>query len=349
MTDIARRFPENPLLSPKSLVPSLDGLKIACLLNPGVFQFENKVWLLVRVAERPEQSEVIVSFPILTEDGKTEIMEIALDDADLIATDARVVRYKGVDYLTTLSHLRLLCSDDGIKFYEPEGYSYLYGAGPLQTFGIEDCRVTHLEDKYYLTFTGVSASGVGVGMRITTDWKNFESAGMVLPPHNKDCAIFEEKINGLFYCLHRPSSVDIGGNFIWLAQSPDGVHWGNHKCIIKTRTGLWDSARVGAGAAPIKTEKGWLEIYHGATAEHRYCLGAVLLDLMDPAIVIARSIDPIMVPTEEYELTGFFGHVVFTNGHIVDGDIITIYYGAADEHVCGAKFSLQDIFKALGI
>ncbi|MEO6524390.1 MAG: glycoside hydrolase family 130 protein [Mucilaginibacter sp.] len=349
MTDIARRFPENPLLSPKSLVPSLEGLKIACLLNPGVFRFDNKIWLLVRVAERPEQSEVIVSFPILTEDGKTEIMEIPLDDADLIATDARVVRYKGVDYLTTLSHLRLLCSDDGIKFHEPEGYSYLYGAGPLQTFGIEDCRVTHLEGKYYLTFTGVSASGVGVGMRTTTDWKTFESAGMILPPHDKDCAIFEEKINGLFYCLHRPSSVDIGGNFIWLAQSPDGVHWGNHKCIIKTRTGSWDSARVGAGAAPIKTEKGWLEIYHGATAEHRYCLGAVLLDLMDPSIVIARSVDPIMVPTEAYELTGFFGHVVFTNGHIVDGDTITIYYGAADEHVCGATFSLQEIFKNLGV
>jgi predicted GH43/DUF377 family glycosyl hydrolase len=349
MTDIARRFPQNPLLSPKSLVPSLEGLKIACLLNPGVFRFDNKIWLLVRVAERPEQSEVVVSFPILTEDGKTEIMEIALDDADLIATDARVVRYKGVDYLTTLSHLRLLCSDDGVKFDEPEGYSYLYGAGPLQTFGIEDCRVTFLERKFYLTFTGVSASGVGVSMRTTSDWKSFESHGMILPPHNKDCAIFEEKINGMYYCLHRPSSVDIGGNFIWLAQSPDGVHWGNHKCIIKTRAGLWDSARVGAGAAPIKTDRGWLEIYHGATKEHRYCLGAVLLDLNDPSVVLARTVDPIMVPTEDYELTGFFGHVVFTNGHIVDGDTLTIYYGAADEHVCGAHFSINEIFKALGV
>jgi predicted GH43/DUF377 family glycosyl hydrolase len=107
-------------------------------------------------------------------------------------------------------------------FMNPKGYNKLFGTGPLQTFGIEDCRVTHLEDKYYLTFTAVSDSGVGVGMRTTTDWKSFQSHGMILPPHNKDVAIFEEKINGLYYALHRPSSVDIGGNYIWLAQSPDG-------------------------------------------------------------------------------------------------------------------------------
>jgi predicted GH43/DUF377 family glycosyl hydrolase len=221
----------------------------------------------------------------------------------------------------------------------------------LQTFGIEDCRVTFLEDKYYLTFTAVSDSGVGVGMRTTTDWKNFEAHGMILPPHNKDVAIFEEKINGLYYALHRPSSVDIGGNYIWLAESPDGVHWGNHKCILKTREGMWDSGRVGAGAAPIKTDKGWLEIYHGATKEHRYCLGAVLLDLANPSVIIARTTDPIMEPTEAYETTGFFGHVVFTNGHILDadGDTLTVYYGAADEYVCGAKFSINEILAALGV
>lgn len=351
MPDIAKRFPQNPLLSPKDLVPLADGLHIACLLNPGVFKFEGKTWLLVRVAERPQQSDIHVSFPILTESGETRIMEIALNDADLIATDARVVRYKGVDYLTTLSHLRLLCSDDGIRFYEPEGYQKLFGQGPLQTFGIEDCRVTKLDNTFYLTFTAVSDSGVGVGMRTTSDWKNFESHGMILPPHNKDVAIFEEKINGKFYALHRPSSVDIGGNYIWLAESPDGLHWGNHRCIVKTREGHWDSGRVGAGAAPIKTEKGWLEIYHGATREHRYCLGAVLLDLNDPSKVIARTVEPIMEPVEPYEVSGFFGHVVFTNGHVLepDGDTINMYYGAADEFVCGATLSVKDIFKALNV
>src|SRR6478609_452576 len=125
--DIAKRFPQNPLLSPKDLRATAEGLHITCLLNPGVFKYDGKIWLLVRVAERPLQNDVHVSFPILTATGETQIMEIALDDADLIATDARVVRYKGVDYLTTLSHLRLLCSDDGIHFTEPQGYKHLFG------------------------------------------------------------------------------------------------------------------------------------------------------------------------------------------------------------------------------
>ena len=346
MKDQAQRFIENPLLSPADLQPSRAGLEITCLLNPGVFTFEGKTWLLVRVAERPAQQEGIISFPVLKGNG-IEIIEIPADDPELNADDPRVIRYKGIDYLTTLSHLRLLRSDDGIRFYEPEGYPILQGETLQEAFGIEDCRVTLLEDTYYLTYTAVSEQGVGVGMRKTKDWKHFESEGMIIPPHNKDCAIFEEKINGKFYALHRPSSVDIGGNYIWIAESPDGIHWGKHKCIITTRKGSWDSARVGAGAAPIKTEKGWLEIYHGANAAHQYCLGAFLLDLNDPSIVIARSENPIMIPTTTYELSGFFGHVVFTNGHVVKGDELTIYYGAADEFVCGAKFSIAEILNAL--
>lgn len=347
MTDIARRFPQNPLLKPADLPPSEEGLHIICLLNPGVFRFEGKTWLIVRVAENAVQKEGSIFFPVLNEMGKTEIIELPAEHPELITTDPRVIRYMGLDYLTTLSHLRLMCSDDGINFYEPKGPNALFGIGKLESFGIEDCRVSKIDDTFYLTFTSVSGNGVGVGMRTTKDWKMFERHGMILPPHNKDCAIFEERINGKYYCLHRPSSVDIGGNYIWIAESPDGIHWGNHQCIIKTRKDSWDSARVGAGAAPIKTDKGWLEIYHGANKQHQYCLGAFLLDLNDPTKVIARTEEPIMVPTEPYELSGFFGNVVFTNGHVIDGDTVTIYYGASDEFVCGATFSIQEILSKL--
>lgn len=349
MKDIAKRFAANPLLSPADLRASAPGLEIASLLNPGVFEYQGKTWLIVRVAERPIQSEDTLSFPILTESGATEIITLDRNDPELLATDARVIRYKGKDYLTTLSHLRLLCSDDGLHFEEPADYPKLSGEGILETFGIEDCRVALLEGKYYLTFTAVSDKGVGVGLRTTRDWKSFENQGMILPPHNKDCAIFEEKINGLFYALHRPSSPAIGGNYIWIASSPDGIHWGNHHCIVTTREGAWDSARVGAGAAPIKTPQGWLEIYHGADENHRYCLGAFLMALDDPTKVISRTAVPIMVPTAPYEISGFFGNVVFTNGHTVgaDGDTVTAYYGGADEFVCGAQFSIREILSLL--
>lgn len=348
-TDLANRFSQNPLLSPGDLHPSMEGLEIACLLNPGVFQFDGKTWLIVRVAERPKQQDGIISFPVLDGKGGMQIMEIPSDSPELDASDARVINYKGQDFLTTLSHLRLLCSDDGINFREPQGYPKLMGEGKLQTFGIEDCRVSQVGDLYYLTYTSVSENGVGVGMKTTRDWKTFTDHGMIIPPHNKDCAIFEETVNGKYYALHRPSSVDLGGNYIWLASSPDGLHWGDHRCLLRTRPGHWDSKRVGAGAAPIKTEKGWLEIYHGANEAHQYCLGAVLLDLHDPSIVLARSEEPLMQPLAEYERTGFFGHVVFTNGHILhpDGDRLTIYYGAADEHVCAADFSIKEILSQL--
>jgi beta-1,2-mannobiose phosphorylase / 1,2-beta-oligomannan phosphorylase len=346
-TDIARRFDQNPVLRPADLKPSMAGMKIQCLLNPGVFTYNNKTWLLLRVAEMPEQEAGKISFPVYNSAGKIEILTFDKADPDLDLADPRVIAYKGKDYLTTLSHFWLVCSDDGLHFYEPEGYAPIFGQGRLEAYGIEDCRVTKIDSTYYLTYTAVSAYGVGVGMMSTDDWKSFDRKGMILQPHNKDCAIFEEKINGKYYALHRPSSPSLGGNYIWLAESPDLIHWGNHQCIATSRKGMWDSARVGAGAAPIRTREGWLEIYHGADEDHRYCLGALLLDLKDPSIVLARSEQPFVVPSAPYELTGFFGNVVFTNGHRVEGDRIRMYYGASDEVICGADLSIKEILKTL--
>ncbi|MFN0257256.1 glycoside hydrolase family 130 protein [Pedobacter ureilyticus] len=343
--DIAKRFKENPLLKPQDLTPSAENLKVVCLLNPGVFNWQGKICLLVRVAENvaPEAGKLFI--PMRSTSDLLEIMELKLDDPDLISTDPRVINYKGLDYLTTISYLRLFSSDDGINFKtEP---LELHGKGYAERFGIEDCRVSRIDETFYLSYTAVSDNGVAVGLRTTKDWQNFENRGLIFPPHNKDVAIFEEKINGKFYALHRPTSKNIGGNYIWLAESPDGIHWGNHQCIVKTRANNWESARVGAGAAPIRTNLGWLEIYHGANADHRYCLGAVLLDLENPAKVLARTEEPIMEPKESYELSGFFSSVVFTNGHVVNGDELIVYYGAADEFICGAKFSIKEILKYL--
>ena len=347
MPDLAKRFAENPILRPQDICPSTPGMQVECLLNPGVFRFQGKTWLLLRVAERPEQQPGKTSFPVFSGTGELQILEFNNSDPKLDLSDPRVLRYDGVDYLTTLSHLRLVVSDSGLNFKEDTHFRPLFGQGALETYGIEDCRVTQIGTTYYLTFTEVSANGVGVGLRSTTDWRRITAHGMILPPHNKDCALFPELIGGKYYALHRPSSPAIGGNYIWLAESPDLLHWGNHRCLARSRPASWDSARVGAGAAPIRTPEGWLVIYHGANTEHRYCLGALLLDLEQPSKVLARSLEPIMEPVADYERTGFFGNVVFTNGHIVDGDTVTLYYGASDSVICGARLSIREILQTL--
>ena len=346
MSDIANRFVENPLLKPSDIRPSSPGLKVECLLNPGVFRFDGKVWLLLRVAERPVQKPGKVSFPVMVND-KIKILEFDAKDPDLDTSDPREYKYKGVGYLSTLSHLRLVCSDDGVMFHDP-GLPPICGKGPHENFGIEDCRVSTMPDgEYLLTYTAVSDNGYGVGLRRTRDWKTFEHCGMITLPPNKDCAIFEEKVNGQYICFSRPSGIIVGGHYIWLSRSPDLHCWGDHICVAKPRPGRWDSARIGAGAAPIRTSRGWLEIYHGATNDNRYCLGAMLLDLKEPWKVLARSEDPIMEPAAAYEKVGFFGNVVFTNGHVVDGDRLTVYYGASDSVICGARFSISQILASL--
>jgi predicted GH43/DUF377 family glycosyl hydrolase len=348
MTDMAKRFPENPILFPSDVRPSMAGMKIECLLNPGVFRFEGQIWLLLRVAERPEQKPGKTAFPVLDGNGALQILEFDNADPLLDLSDPRVISYAGQHYLTTRSHLRLMASDDGVHFSEPQAYPSLFGQGDLESFGIEDCRVSQLGDTYYMTYCQVSPHGLGVGLRSTTDWHDIKHHGMIFATQNKDCAIFDEQIGGLYYALHRPSSPEFGGHYMWIAESPDLLHWGNHRCVAHSRKGMWDSARIGAGCAPIRTEKGWLAIYHGATSNPtRYCLGAILLDLEEPWNVLARSKVPIMEPVADYEKVGFYGNVVFTNGHVVDGDTVTIYYGASDSVICGATFSIQEILRTL--
>ncbi len=222
----------------------MPGLTVACVMNPGVFRFRDKTWLLARVAERPVQKTGRTCVPIMDPSGKIEILDFEHSDPRLDRSDPRVLRFDGRDYLTTLSHLRLFCSENGVDFREESAYPPILGTGESETYGIEDCRVVQIDGAYYLTYTQVSSHGVCVGLRRTTDWKNIVAPLTILPAHNKDCAIFPDRIGGKFYALHRPSSPEIGGNYIWIAESLDLLHWGGHRCIAPTRPKRWDSARV---------------------------------------------------------------------------------------------------------
>ena len=131
--DIAKRSINNPLLSPSDLNPGIEGMEITCLLNPGVFRLHGKTWLLLRVAERPKQIEGKISFPVYNEAGNIVVLSFDMNDPRLDASDPRVIKFKGQNYLTTLSYLRLVCSDDDVHFYEDPAYPPIFGEGFLES------------------------------------------------------------------------------------------------------------------------------------------------------------------------------------------------------------------------
>ncbi len=348
MGDIAKRFESNPLIRPEDVAPSVDGYEVACVLNPGAFRYRGRTGLVLRVAERPPETANELYVPVRDREapGGIAVLRFAKDEIDL--SDPRIFSYAGQTYLTTLSHLRLAWSEDG-EHFAAEAEPLLQGEGPHETYGVEDCRVSELEGRYVLAYCAVSPGGVGVALRETMDWRAFSEPELIFPTNNKDCAVFDEKLGKRYAAFHRPSNPHFNANHIWLAFSADLRYWGDHHCVAKMRPGMWDEGRIGAGAAPIRTREGWLAIYHGANRENRYCLGALLLDLEDPRQVRARSEEPIMEPLADYEQQGFFGDVVFTNGHVVDGDTLTIYYGASDTVVCGATMSVSEILASLNV
>ena len=252
--------------------------------------------------------------------------------------------------MSSLSHLRLARSKDGYHF-DIEKKPALFPTEDYEEYGIEDPRMTYLEGTVYINYTAVSRYGVGVALASTNDFKRYTKLGIILPPENKNVVIFPEKIQNQYVMMHRPSTAGLGNQQMWMAFSTDMVHWGNHLPFMAKRPGMWDSIRIGAGAVPIKTEYGWLEIYHGVNEVQGYCLGAVLMDINDPCKILARSNVPFLMPETEYERTGFYGNVVFTCGAVVtkaaNASIVSIYYGAADQYTCRADIDLEDILDSL--
>ncbi|MEK0316504.1 glycoside hydrolase family 130 protein [Cohnella sp. 56] len=343
------RSEHNPVVRTIDVMPSRPDFKVLGAFNAGVAALGDETILLLRVAEAPvadKEGEVLI--PILNvSTGEVDLTRLSLDDARYSFADSRFVAENGrMIMLTSMSHFRVARSKDGIRFTVEERPA-LFPEGPLEAWGIEDPRITQLEDKYYITYSAASSRGVGVGLAETKDFKTFKRHGLMLAPENKDVMLFPDKIAGKYYTLTRPVPHSFGAPEMWVAESPDLIHWGNHRFLMGLRPNSWDGGRMGGGAVPIRTDRGWLALYHGADTKHRYCMGAVLLDLNDPGRVIARSTRPFMEPEADYEVNGFFGGVVFSCGALLIGDTVRMYYGAADEVMAVADIPLADIFETL--
>ena len=344
-----RRFEENPLITPADVRPSHPGLEVIGALNPGATLFEGETLLLVRVAERPIQEAGYVSTIVAVPDrpGEIQTVRVKLDDPDLVYKDPRVFYYKGQAFLTSLSHLRLARSKDGRNFKVAEKPT-MVADGIEEQYGVEDARVVRMPDGWYYVNTA-SASTLGITMRLarTKDFASFERLGTIFTPDNKDTAFFPEKIGGRYYAFHRPCNAV---STMWVASSTDMLDWGRHRPLMGPRPGLWDGERVGCGAEPIRTAKGWLQLYHGAivTPDGGVCygIGAVMLDGEKPWVVVKRLEEAVALPEASYETDGFVSRVIFHNGLVrrSEGEV-DLYYGAADERTCGMRLDLEALMR----
>ncbi|HET7566824.1 MAG TPA: hypothetical protein VFJ91_02455 [Gaiellaceae bacterium] len=264
--------------------------------------------------------------------------------------DGETVLLVRVEDRTGLSHLCVARSRDGLTGWrvasEPALEPML--GWDAERFGIEDPRITQCGEDFMVVYTGYSSAGPLVCLASTRDFEHFERLGTIMPPEDKDAALFPQRLGGRWALVHRPvSTAPRHAAHLWLSWSPDLHHWGDHTILLPAREGgWWDAHKVGLCPPPLLTDRGWLLLYHGVrtTASGSiYRLGLALLDREHPEQVLARSSEWIFGPEAEYERSGDVAGVVFPCGWTLadDGDTLLVYYGAADTTVCVATASLS--------
>lgn len=344
------RFPENPIVTPADVKPAVDGWEVMCAFNAGVIEYRDEILMLMRVAERPintDPGRVLIPMMDFSDGSPSmKVLEFSTSDEGINVSDPRVVCFQDRVYLTSISHLRVARSSDG-RHFTVEERPALWPDQTYEGYGLEDPRITQLGDTYYVVYKGVAPDGITQCLASTKDFVTWEKHGIIFAPENMDAMIFPQKVRGKYAALHRPYPRMIGMPNMWVAYSPDLIHWGEHSFMLGCAEGTWESGRVGGGAVPFMTDRGWLEIYHAATPEDHYCLGGLLLDPENPHKVLAKSPSSILSPQAPYEVEGFKPNVVFTCGAITRGDTVTIYYGAADYVMAAAEMSIREILDSL--
>ncbi|MCC7145642.1 MAG: glycoside hydrolase family 130 protein [Phycisphaeraceae bacterium] len=257
------------------------------------------------------------------------------------------------------TNLGLATSGDGIHWRVAPQPCWEWQDEEVQR--VYDPRLTVLDDRCYLSFAVDTRHGIRAGLAITEDFKHFEVLSLSAPD-NRNTVLFPQKINGQFVRLERPFpvySLGAGEHFdIWLSTSPDGRHWGNTRLVLPHERVPFANAKIGPGAPPLRTKRGWLTLFHAVDINpnrplngwepspwtKRYTIGLMLLDLNEPWRVIGLCPQPLMVPEAPYELDGFRGGVLFPGGFLDEPDgTVKIYYGAADTVQALATADLHEL------
>ena len=271
--------------------------------------------------------------------------------------NAGVVKHEGSYIMLFRSHLHngrsiigLAKSDNGFDFkVMPKPFLLPAEHGifaEYEEFGVEDLRISPLEGYYMLTYSAYSRHGTRIALARTRDFKQIERIALISQADMRNVVIFPKKFQGRYVRLDRPHTRIIPWS-IWISYSPDLVHWGDSRLLVKPLQYHWDELKVGPGAPPFRTDRGWLNIYHGVfqtMAGAVYRLGVILHDLNDPSTIIGVSDQWILQPLDPWELTGYVPNVVFTCGAVPEEDgTVKVYWGGADTVMCAGTASIADL------
>jgi predicted GH43/DUF377 family glycosyl hydrolase len=262
-------------------------------------------------------------------------------NAGVTKHDGRYVMLFRAHRATGRSILGLADSADGYNFVpRPEPFVVPATEGVFaeyEAFGVEDPRICRLDGDYLVTYSAYSKHGVRIGLAKTRDFETLERVALITQADLRNVVLFPAKFNGRYARLDRPHS-EISPWSIWISYSPDLVHWGDSRVVMKPVPYHWDEMKIGPGATPIRTQGGWLHVYHGVfpTMDGAvYRLGVALHDLEDPAKVLGVCDRWILQPEDPWEVTGYVHNVVFTCGAVPEEDgTVKIYWGGADKVMC---------------
>ncbi len=287
--------------------------------------------------------------PILTKDDIPYPVATVHNAAVVKKGDQYIMLFRA-HRLNGRSILGIARSEDGFGFIaDSEPFMIPASDGEFaeyEEFGLEDPRITFLEGEYLITYSAYSRHGVRIGLARTTDFESIERLSFITEADFRNVVIFPEKFAGLYARLDRPHT-DINPWSIWISYSPDLHFWGESKLIMKPLQYHWDEMKIGPGAPPIKTDKGWLHIYHGVFATMDgsvYRLGVALHELNNPAQLIGVADEWILQPEMEYERVGYVHNVVFCCGAVPETDgTVKIYWGGADTVMCVGTAIIDDL------
>ena len=250
-----------------------------------------------------------------------------------------------------MPHIYLGRSKDAVNWqFDSEKIPFTTENGePLMPIYAYDPRLVKVEDTYYIMWCQ-DFYGAAIGMAKTTDFKTFTRIENPFLPYNRNAVLFPRKINGNFVMLSRPcDNGHTAFGDIFLSESKDMEFWGRHRHVMGRSDNWWESLKIGGGAAPIETDKGWLMLYHGVVNTcngYVYSIGAAILDINEPSRVLHRCKNYILAPEEWYEERGFVPNVCFPCATLHDPETgrIAIYYGCADSYVGIAFTTVQELY-----